>query len=575
MAIPTAVPQQQHIVEEIAFQKAAVARLKKDILGVDRNSRRRYIRDFREEFSRFQEISSLDDLTVACYKADIVYIGDYHALPASQEFAARLLKDLASRSTEVILCLEMVCARSQRTLDRYMQGEIDEADFLKAIRYDLDWGYDWSSFRKLFEVARGHRLAVYGIDCEPRSGFRYIRRRDAHAAAHIAGIAARRPGARIVVVIGESHLAPDHLPRKVSDQLKRRGLEKRGVIVLQNLEEIYWQLAERGLEHVDVVSLGPDRFCHFNTSPIAKYEAYRQTIESWGEDNEGDQSVDLTSTAYSMIDTILKFLGIDKYTHCVKREGRCLEFLVDIYPDVYSGLDAKDLKRFLRGHRFTPEEVEEVLSHVSERGSCYLPRVNAILIGQFTMLHAGEEASHFVNLALKREIYDAAPREMPQHDLFYNGVIEEALGFFGSKLIDPSRNHFFETEFYQYYRKDRETIERETPYRFEDFTAIINFILLHKRFEQSYEQYDDVPAEILEGIRAAPKRANILIHELGYFLGQQIYDAYRAGILDRSDISALYRRSFRESGSALRAYLDLAERVRPAAQGGPLAQPAP
>jgi len=42
--------------------------------------------------------------------------------------------------------------------------------------------------------------------------------------------------------------------------------------VLQNLEEIYWQLAERGQEQVDVVTLGPDRFCVFNTSPIAKYE---------------------------------------------------------------------------------------------------------------------------------------------------------------------------------------------------------------------------------------------------------------------------------------------------------------
>jgi hypothetical protein len=275
-----------------------------------------------------------------------------------------------------------------------------------------------------------------------------------------------------------------------------------------------------------------------------------------------------------MIDTILKFLGIDKYAYCVRREGRSQEFLVDIFPDVYSGLEPQDLKRFLRGHKFTSEDLEEILSHVSERGSCYIPRVNAIVIGQFNMTHAGEEASHFVNLALKKEIYDAAPREMAQHDLFYNGVIEEALGFFGSKLIDPSRNHFFETEFYQYYRKDRETIERETPYGFEDFNAIINFILLHKKFEQHYGEYEDVPPEILQGIRSEPKRANILIHELGYFLGQQIYDAYRAGQFNRADISRLYRQSFRESGGALRAYLDLVERVAPTFQRGPVARPA-
>ncbi|MEK7283761.1 MAG: ChaN family lipoprotein [Acidobacteriota bacterium] len=569
---PLTTPSPQ-IREEIALQRATVARLKRDILGVDRNARKRYIRDFHDEFSRIEGLSSIDDLVVACYKADLVYVGDYHALPASQEFAARLLHEIAERSREVVLCLEMVYARSQKVLDRFMAGEIGEAEFLKGIRYELDWGYDWQSFRRLFEVARAHRLAVFGIDCEPRSGLRYIGKRDAHAAARVSDIVAARPGAKIVVVIGESHLARNHLPRKVTANLKARGFERRGVIVLQNLEEIYWQLAERGEEQVDVVTLGPDRFCQFNTSPLAKYEAYRQTIEVWKGDAEDPEDVDLTSTLYSMIDTILKFLRIDKYSHCVRRRGRCREFLVDAYPDVYSGLEERELKHLLRGHKFTEEEVGEIAGHLSERGSCYIPRINAILIGQMNVVHAGEEAAHFINLVLKGEIHDDAPRAMPQHDLFYTGVLEEALGFFGSKLLDPSRNHFFETEFYQYYRKDKETIERETRFSYEDFNAIIHFILLHKKFEQNYERYDEVPPEILAGIRAEPHRGNILIHELGYFLGQQIHDAYRAGVLDRREIASLYRRSFRDSGSALKTYLDLTERVRPAIRSGSTPQP--
>jgi len=146
-----------------------------------------------------------------------------------------------------------------------------------------------------------------------------------------------------------------------------------------------------------------------------------------------------------------------------------------------------------------------------------------------------------VNLALKGEIYDAAPHEMPQHDLFYTGVLEEALGFFGSKLIDPGRNHFFETAFYQFYRKDRETIERETPYSYEDFNAIIHFILLPQEVRAELHPLRRVPEEILAGIRSEPRRANVLIHELGYFLGQQIHDAYRAGVIDRREIAGLFR----------------------------------
>ena len=563
-------PPTPRISEEIAFQKATVERLKRDILGVDQNSRRRYIREFHEEFSGFDSISSLDDLTIACYKADIVYIGDYHALPASQAFAARLLSDVASRSREVMLCVEMVFGRNQRTLDRFMRGEIEDLEFLKSIRYDLEWGYDWTSFRQLFETAREFHLPVFGIDCGPRAGCRNIRRRDNYAASRIVDLIESRPSAKVVVVIGESHLARIHLPRKVTDRLKLRGLQKRGVIVLQNLDDIYWRLTERGLQHVDVVSLGPDAFCHFNTSPIAKYEAYRHVLDVWKGDAVDDGQVDLTATVHSMIDTILSFLRVDKYSYCVRREKHCREFLVDLYPEVYSCVDVEDLKALLREARFGPEDVGEVLSHVERSGSCYVPRINAIFIGRFNMVHAGEEAAHFVNLVLKGETYGGAPEKLAQHDLFYSGVLEEALGFFGSKLIDPSRNHFFETEFYQYYRKDRRTIEAMTPYDYEEFNSIINFILLHKKFEQSYEQYDDVPPEILDGIRSEPRRANILLHELGYFLGQQIYDAYRAGVLSRGHIRDLFRASYRTTGSALNAYLDLSRTV-----GGDAARGAP
>jgi uncharacterized iron-regulated protein len=564
-------PSSPGIKEEITFQRAAVARLKREIVGDDRNSgQRRYIREFHDEFKFFEEIASLDDLTIACYKADIVYIGDYHALPDSQRFAAWLLRDIASRSREVVLCMEMVYGRSQRSLDRFMKNEISEADFLKAIRYDLEWGYDWDAFRSVFEVAREYDISVFGIDCMPRTGFRFIRKRDAYAAARVADIIERRPHAKVVLLIGESHLARHHLPGKVTANLKRKGIEKRGVLVLQNLEEIYWQLSEQGLNRVDAVRLGPDRYCRFNASPIAKYEAYRHILEVWRGDAEDEGRVDLTSTVYSMIDTILRFLHIDKYSYCVRKEESCREFLVDTYPEVYSDLDVKELRRMLRVQRFEPEDAEEVLEHVGRSGSCYIPRLNAIVISQFNLIHAGEEAAHFVNQVLKGEIFGGVPRQMPQHDLFYGGVMEEALAFFGSKLIDPGRNHFFETEFYQYYRKDRETIERSTPYSFEEFNEIINFILLHKRFERDYADYDHVPEEILNGIRSEPKRANILIHELGYFLGQQIYDSYRAGLLSRKAIVQLFKMSFREEGGALTTYIELTEKVGAAIHGAPL-----
>ena len=409
---------------------------------------------------------------------------------------------------------------------------------------------------------------MYGIDCEPRNGFRFIRKRDGYAASRITDILRSQPEAKLVVIVGESHLGRDHLPGRTLQGLKRAGLERRPLLVLQNLESIFWQRAERGFPEADVVRLAPDAYCVFNASPIEKYEAYRQVLDRWKGESEEDSEIDLTPTLYNIIDTILEFLMVNKYTFRLNREYSKADFLVDAYPEVYGAGDAATFKRILRGAKFDSAEVEGILDHISRNGSCFVPRLNAIFLGQFDLAHGGEEAAHFVNLCLKRELHEEVPAELPQHDLFYGRVMEEALAFFGSKLIVPGRNHFFETDFYQYYRKDPGVIRANTGYEPEEFNAIIDFILLHKKFETRYQDYEEVPAEILRGILSEPKRMDILVHELGYFLGQQIYDGYHAGAITRREIADLFRKKFVDSGSALRTYLDLVEKLAGTAGGG-------
>jgi hypothetical protein len=549
--------------EEISFHKEMVRRLKREISLIDRHSRRKYIREFDEEFSGYDELSSLDDLTMAAYQADIIYIGDYHALRQSQTFVARMLDEIARRSRNVHLGMEMIFGRHQRVLDQWVAGEVSEKEFLQRIRYHLDWGYDWGSFRQILDVAKQHRIAVLALDCEPRSGFRYIRKRDLYAAQKIVAVAESDPLAKIVVVFGESHLAAGHLPARVRELLRAKNLERRDLVVVQNIERIYWELAEEGHQHVDVVRCSPSSYCVFNASPLAKYESYRQTIDRWKAESVDEAELDLTPTIYSMVDRILRFLRLDKYKHCLQREGSFLELLVDAFPEVYSNMDLEQFQDVLRASELNATQMSEVNYHVGRNGSCYVPQLNAIFIGKFNLVHGGEEASHFVNMALKGEIYERGGRKYPQADLFYVTVLEEALGFFGSKLIDPSRNHFFETEFYRYHKMSPAMIERETRYGYREFREIIDFILLHKRFERSYQEFDDVPDNLLQGIQSTGERFSILTHELGYFLGQQLYDGYHAGRIRRRELVALFRRSFEAGGEALSVYLDLVERLSP------------
>ena len=116
---------------------------------------------------------------------------------------------------------------------------LGQQEFRQRIRFDLDWGYDWAPFYSLLVTAREHGEAIYGLDCMPREDLRKIGARDRHAAHKIAEIRARHPHAVIVVLFGESHLAPGHLPR----QLRRQLREDRILTVLQNVDALYWRAA--------------------------------------------------------------------------------------------------------------------------------------------------------------------------------------------------------------------------------------------------------------------------------------------------------------------------------------------
>ena len=548
--------------DEVALSRRTVSRLRAELARTDATARSIYVRAFRREFRRLKELASFDDLILACFKADLVYIGDFHSLPRSQEFAARLLHEIARRSRRVVLAVEMVYCRHQQILDRWMAGEIGEEEFLKRIRYEQDWGYDWQAFRRAFEVAREHGLPVHAIDCAPRSGMRFIRTRDRHMAARIAGIFQTQPEAKVVTLVGESHLATAHLPAAVRDALARRNMERRSVRVLQNLEEIHWQLVARGEEQADTALIGRNVFCVFNASPLEKYESYRQTLERWNQDRPDDAEPDLTPTIYNMIDTILKFLGVSKYRRTVRRCEAGPAYLVDAYPEVYSSVEATDLRRQLRAQGFSRAEIAEVEAQIRRDGSCFIAGANAVYIGTFSLVHGGEEAAHFVNHALRGDLMGRREGPRARADLFYRAVIMEALGFLGSKIIDPSRNHFFETEFYRYYRKPREIVERETEYSYEEFNEIIDFILLHKKFERAYGKYDEVPEALMRGIATKDRRRfSILTHELGYFLGQQIYDGFHAGRISRKEIADLFERRLDGRSEALELYLDLSERM--------------
>jgi hypothetical protein len=195
-----------------------------------------------------------------------------------------------------------------------------------------------------------------------------------------------------------------------------------------------------------------------------------------------------------------------------------------------------------------------------QQGSCYVPRVNAIFIGRFNLTHGAEEAAHFVNFALKGQRYgNYRPAPMRAADEFYLSALEEALGYFGSKLIDPRRNHLGDSAILN-------GASAGTP--LEGFTSAQlrwarRFVVAHKKMERDYGKMRKIPAAVARGLRCGREMFNLLAHELGYLLGEQLYRGYLAGAFSRRDITRLMKTRFEECGPPAAAYLDLAEQAGP------------
>src|SRR5256714_2937968 len=250
-----------------AAQLHALAGVEREIRAQDSHSRRKYLREFNQAFQNYDSVLNSEQVQTALRAADIVLIGDYHALPVAQRYAASLIEQRAlAGDRPIVLGVETIFARDQHILEEWWRREIDENELRQRIRFDLDWGYDWPPFYELLVAARDHGDAIYGLDCMPREDLRKIGARDRHAAAKIAEIRQHHPDAVIFVLFGESHLAPGHLPHELREQMPNAKL----LTVLQNIDALYWRAAGEQADKVEAVRVNDDVLCVFNSTPLEK-----------------------------------------------------------------------------------------------------------------------------------------------------------------------------------------------------------------------------------------------------------------------------------------------------------------
>ena len=495
-----------------AAERHALAGVERDIRVHDPNGRQKYLRDYHQAYLSYQSVLSREEVFEELGAADVVLIADYHALPASQRFAAEVVERLGREpGRPVVLGVECVLARDQHLLERWRRRQISGEELRLRLRYDAQWGYEWAPAEALLEAARAHATGIAGLDCLPRHDLRRVNLRDRHAAARIDDLRERDPRARVVALFGESHLAPNHIPR----WLRQRRPQDRVLTVLQNVDALYWQAAgEPG--RVEAVRVQEDVFCVLAASPLEKYESYRMCIERWRQ--APTAAPDPAPTLYNLIEALLRFLHVNPYS---PHNGTQPRYLVDLLPEVHARAEWEPLRKLLARQGARLEEAQTVLAAIRERGGGYLPRLNAIFLHRFEMAGGAEEAARFVHAACRGKAGSNGHGRPPGSaaDIFFTRVLEEALAYLGSRVLYPAR--------------------------------------------------PGVRREELQTLRARPEpllqltgeALGFAAQQLGQMLGTELYDAYLEARLSRRFLRSLYFRSLDPPGAARTLYFQLLSRL--------------
>ncbi len=112
-----------------------------------------------------EEVLDLSELIEELQSSQVVFFGEYHDNALLHQLEIDLLKGMYAADQDLAVSLEMFERDIQPVLDKYLNGEIAESDFLEGSR---PWPNYSTDYRPLIEFSREQGLAVIAANVPRR-----------------------------------------------------------------------------------------------------------------------------------------------------------------------------------------------------------------------------------------------------------------------------------------------------------------------------------------------------------------------------------------------------------------------
>jgi uncharacterized iron-regulated protein len=107
-----------------------------------------------------------DQLIAALAERPIVLLGEQHDDADHHLWQLAVLGALYGRRPDLVLGFEAFPRRVQPVLDRWVAGELGEAEFLEQTDWKSVWGYDAALYMPLFRFARMFKVPMVALNVE-------------------------------------------------------------------------------------------------------------------------------------------------------------------------------------------------------------------------------------------------------------------------------------------------------------------------------------------------------------------------------------------------------------------------
>jgi uncharacterized iron-regulated protein len=96
----------------------------------------------------------------------VVFVGETHDQYQHHLNQLAIIKGLHAKHSDLGIGLEFFFQPYQDVLDRYVAGEIDEADLIRQSEYFDRWRFDYRLYRPIFRYAREHGIPMIALNLE-------------------------------------------------------------------------------------------------------------------------------------------------------------------------------------------------------------------------------------------------------------------------------------------------------------------------------------------------------------------------------------------------------------------------